>query len=108
MKVWDADKTLAALKQKLREAQTAGEENMAAFTRGCLMIMQRMPTIDVADGIECGKCFFYNKDKHRCTHKNGLMGRLRPQMYCSYGSYHYEEAEDGEEDFSEFDANVDD
>lgn len=109
MKVWIADATLAALKCKLREAQEEGNENMAAFTRGCLTIMQQMPTIDVTDGIECKKCFFYDKDKHRCTHKNGLMGRLRPGMYCSYGSYHHDEdAEDYEDDdFSEFEEESD-
>lgn len=112
MKAWDADATLAALKYKLREAQEAGNENMAAFTRGCLMIMQQMPTVDVTDGIECGNCWYYDAEKKKCSHRNGLMGRIRPQMYCSYGCARPDRdqvEEDIEEDWSEFDEeNIDD
>jgi len=105
VKVWSADDTLAALKCKLRESEEAHNDHMVAFTRGCLMIMQGMPTIDVMDGIECGKCFFYDAEHKRCIHKNGLGGRIRKGMYCSYGSFHADDIEDeeDEDEFGEFD-----
>ena len=82
MKAINKDKALAALKIKLREAQAQKNGRTAAVTRCVIQIMTDMPEIDVNDGVECGSCFFYDKEKHRCIHKNGLGGRIRPKMYC--------------------------
>ena len=104
MKAWDADVTMTALKVKAREAKESGDERLAGFTNGCLMIMQGLPTLNVSDGIECRRCFFYDGAQKRCSHRNGLSGRVLPGYYCSYGSYHYEPCEDEDnDDFSDFD-----
>lgn len=105
MKVINKDAALVALKCKLRECEEAKDAHTAAITRCVIQIITDMPELDVNDGVECGSCFFYDKDKHRCIHKNGLGGRIRKEMYCSYGSYHRDTVDDDEEDedWSEFD-----
>lgn len=105
MKVINKDVALVALKCKLREAQEQKNASMAAVTNACITIIGGMPELDVNDGVECGSCFFYDAEKHRCIHKNGLGGRIRKGMYCSYGSYHRDTVDDDEEDedWSEFD-----
>lgn len=105
MKVWDADAVMKAIKISAREAETKGNKAKAVFARGCLTILKEMPQIDVTDGIECKRCFFYDKDAKRCIHRNGLNGRVLPEMYCSYGSYHHdghEIDEEYEDSFDEF------
>lgn len=108
MKVIAKDPAMAALRCKLREAQEKRNEHEVIITRCVLQILGDLPEQDIQEGVECRQCFWYDKAAKRCRHKNGLGGRVYPTMFCSYGSYHYEEAEDGEEDFSEFDANADD
>lgn len=110
MKAINKDKALAALKIKLREAQAQKNGRMAAVTNACIAIISGMPEIDVTDGIECGSCWYYDAAKKKCTHHNGLMGRIRPQMYCSYGCARPDRdqvEEDIEEDWSEFDIEED-
>lgn len=106
MKVINKDAALAALKCKLRECVEAKDTHTAVITRCVIQIMTDLPELDVNDGVECGSCFFYDAEKHRCFHKNGMGGRIRPKMYCSYGSYHRDavsDEEEPEEDWSEFD-----
>ena len=107
MKMLNKDLALRALKLKLREAQEAKNEQMAAITTACYTIIAAMPEQEVSEGFTCGECFFFNRETKRCIHKNGLMGRLREGMYCSYGSPSREETEDEEEDFSEFEEEED-
>jgi hypothetical protein len=105
MKVINKDAALTALKCKLRECVEANDTHTAVITRCVIQIMTDMPEMDVNDGVECGSCFFFDKDKHRCIHKNGLGGRIRKGMYCSYGSFHADDIEDeeDEDEFGEFD-----
>lgn len=105
MKVVNIDQALAALRCKLREAKEQKNAGMEAVTNACITILEGMPVQDINEGVCCGSCFFYDADKHRCIHKNGLGGRIRKGMYCSYGSYHWDTVDDDEEDedFSEFD-----
>ena len=107
MKMLNKDLTLKALKAKLREAQEAKNEQMAAITQACYTIIAGMPEQEVSEGICCGECYWYSKTTRHCTHKNGLAGRIRPKMYCSYGSYHHEMEDDEEDDFSEFEEGED-
>ena len=105
MKVVDINQALAALRCKLREAKEQKSKGMEAVTNACITILEGMPTQEVNEGVCCGECYWYNAQNKRCDHKYGLMGRLRPKMYCSYGSYAREMPPDDEEDedFSEFD-----
>lgn len=105
MKVINKDATMTALRAKLRECQEQGQREEEIITQCVLTIIGSMPEIDVSDGVACEKCFFYDADKHRCTHKNGLGGRIRKGMYCSYGSFHADDTdeEEDEDEFGEFD-----
>ncbi len=94
------DACLPFLKDKLAQER---EPIRRAGIKIAIDIMTALPSEEVQEGIICRDCFFYNKAEHKCNHKNGLMGRVRPQMYCSYGSYHHEAVDDDDEDFSEFD-----
>lgn len=110
MKVWDADAVMRAIKLSAHEAASNGDHAKAVFARGCLTILEKMPQIDVTDGIECRRCFFYDNKSKRCIHRNGLNGRVLPEMYCSYGSYHHdghEIDEDDEDSFEEFEEGED-
>ena len=107
MKMMNKDLALRALKLKLREAQEAKNEQMAAITQACITIIAGMPEQEVSEGFTCGECFFFDKETKHCIHKNGLMGRLKPGMYCSYGSPSRVEAEEEEDDFSEFEEEAD-
>ena len=107
MKMINKDLALRALKIKLREAQEAKNEQMAAITQACITIIAGMPEQEVSEGFTCGECHWYNKETKHCIHQNGLMGRLREGMYCSYGSPSREEIEDEEDDFSEFEEEED-
>jgi hypothetical protein len=112
MKAINKDKALAALRIKLREAQAQKNGKMAAITNACITIISGMPEIDVTDGIECGNCWYYDAAHKHCTHANGLLGRIRPKMYCSFGCARPDRdqiEENIEEDWSEFDdENIDD
>lgn len=103
MKVVNIDAALAALRCKLHEAKEQKSKGMEAVTNACITILEGMPTQEVNEGVCCGECYWYNAKTKRCDHKYGLMGRLRPKMYCSYGSYAREMPPEEEEDFSEFD-----
>ena len=103
MKVVNIDQALAALRCKLREAKEQKSKGMEAVTNACITILEGMPVQDISEGVCCGECYWYNAQTKRCAHKNGLMGRLRPKMYCSYGSYAREMPPEEDEDFSEFD-----
>ena len=107
MKMINKDLTLRALKLKLREAQEAGNKGMASITEACITIIAGMSEQEVSEGFTCGECFFFDKEHRRCIHKNGLMGRLRPGMYCSYGSPSREETEEEEDGFEEFEEDGD-
>ena len=106
MKVISKDLTIKALKIKLRDAQEAKNENMMAITNACITIIAGMPEEEVFEGFNCGQCHWYDKATKRCTHKNGLMGRLKPGMYCSYGSPSREEPEEDEDDFEMFEEDM--
>lgn len=107
MKVTNKDATMTALRAKLRECEEKGQEQLAVITRCVMQIIGDMPEVDVNDGVACEQCFFYNAETRRCIHKNGLNGRIRKGMYCSYGSLNYdasaEAGEEPDEDWSEFD-----
>lgn len=109
MKVISKDATLKALKIKLREAQEQGNNGMATITQACITIIAGMPEQEVSEGFNCGTCHFYDKATKHCIHIRGLAGRLKPGMFCSYGSPSREEpVEEDEDDFSEFDEEADD
>lgn len=96
------DVCLPFLKQKQREEKNPVRK---AGIQIAIEIITALPAEHVEEGIICAKCFFYNKEAKRCSHKNGLMGRVRPEMFCSYGSYHYEESEEEpfpDDEFPEF------
>ena len=104
MKAVDKDAVMAALKDRLIRAQNRGDKNDISLTNAVMTIMRLMPEIDVEDGINCGKCFFYDAQMHRCSHRYGLGGRIKSAMYCSYGSYDWQSADEDTDDsaFDEF------
>lgn len=86
MKCINKDAALLALKDRLIRAQNRKDERDIAITKAVTKIIRLLPEIDVQDGIECQRCWWYDKEHKRCFHANGLMGRVLPQMYCCYGS----------------------
>lgn len=103
MKVVDKDATMTALRCKKREEAEKGNGYLVNITECCLKIIGSMPELEIQDSIDCRHCFWYDKGSKRCQHKNGLSGRVLPNYYCFYASYHYDEVQDDtEDDFSEF------
>lgn len=104
MKVVDIDATMTALRCKKREEAEKGNGYLVNITDCCIKILGGMPQLDIMDSIDCKHCFWYDADHKRCQHKNGLTGRVLPNYYCSYASYHYDGADDEPDpDFAEFD-----
>lgn len=97
----DMDKCLPVLKLKMQEAK---EPVRKAGIKMAIDIMQALPSVEVVDGISCKDCFFFDSNTKRCCHNNGLQGRIRPEMYCSYGSRVYADTQTELDDtaFEEF------
>ena len=86
----DMDSCLPFLKRKMQEEK---EPIRKAGVRIAMEIIQALPSVEVVDGIACKDCFFYDQAAKRCCHNNGLQGRVRQEMYCSYGSRVYEDTQ---------------
>ena len=66
-------------------------------------IITALPCEEIQEGQFCKDCYFYARESYTCLHKYGLRGKVRPTMYCYYGSkVDNGTNEDMTEDFAEF------
>lgn len=70
----------------------------------CKDVLKQLPAQEIEELTPCGHCAFRSATWH-CTHKDGLMGKLRPTYYCMYGSPTRPEdyVDDISDEFEEFD-----
>lgn len=71
------------LRQKKKEAKTAAER---AGIEIAIRLIIALPCERIEEGVLCRDCGWYDAQGKRCMHNNGLRGRLKPEMYCAYGS----------------------
>ena len=93
------DVCMPFLKQKAAEET---DRNRRTAIQIAINIMAALPQEEVQEGVICRDCFFYGAENHVCMHKNGLHGRVRPQMFCSYGSKRDDADKEPDDDFSDF------
>lgn len=100
------DVCLPILKQKKEAAKSLVER---AGIQIAIEIITALPQEQVEEGVICRDCFFYDREKKKCNHLRGLIGRIKPRMFCSFGSRDYSASSDDlpEDDFSEFDEEED-
>lgn len=96
----DIDVCMPELKKLLH---TEKRKDMRAAISFAIDIFNQLPVVKTEDCVPCKSCFFYNEESHMCAHRNGLTGRVKPEMFCSYGSldgFSSESDEELEIDFS--------
>lgn len=95
------DVCLPFLKQKRAESKNPTERTAIQIA---INIIQALPQEYVEEGVICRDCWFYDAANKKCCHNRGLMGRVLPKMYCSFGSKGAtDNPEEPDPDFSEFD-----
>lgn len=102
----DMDVCLPFLRKRRDTARTKEERIAIAIA---INLITELPQETVEEGVLCRDCWFYDAPHKKCTHDRGLIGRILPKMYCSFGSRSRTEVEEmPEPDFSEFDEDGDD
>lgn len=97
----DMDICLPVLK---REKEKEKDRARRTAIQIAINIITALPSQEIQEGVNCKDCYFYVPSGHTCLHKNGLRGRVRPMMFCSYGSPTDRDPADAEptETFAEF------
>lgn len=95
------DICLPYLKDKARKERDPARRTAIQIA---VNLIAALPTQEIQEGVLCKDCYWYVADGHTCLHKNGLRGRVRDEMFCSYGSKAGDFSGDDEPtgDFSEF------
>lgn len=95
------DICLPYLKDKMRTERDPARRTAIQIA---INIIAALPAQEIQEGVVCRDCYWYVAEGHTCLHKNGIRGRVKPMMFCSYGSVgdnaHGED--EPTEDFSEF------
>lgn len=95
------DVCLPILKEKMAKSKNPAEQ---AAIRIAINIIQALPQEYVEEGVICRDCWFYDVAKKKCFHNRGLIGRVLPRMFCSFGSKcAADNSEEPDADFNEFD-----
>lgn len=95
------DVCLPILKEKMTKSKNPTERTAMQIA---INIIQALPQEHVEEGVICRECWFYDAASKKCFHNRGLIGRVLPKMYCSFGSkVAADNPEETEPDFSEFD-----
>ena len=79
----DMDSCLPELKRRFAVEH---DPNARTAIRIAINIITALPSVQIEEGQFCRDCYFYVPETHTCLHKYGLRGKVRAQMYCSYGS----------------------
>ena len=79
----DMDVCLPELK---RHFAAERDPTRRAAIRIAINIITALPSVEVDEGQFCKDCYFYARNSYTCLHKHGLRGKVRPTMYCFYGS----------------------
>jgi hypothetical protein len=95
------DICLPVLKRKAAEER---DQVRRTAIQIAINIIAALPQEEIQEGVICRDCYYYGKEQHVCRHTKGLHGRVRPEMFCSYGCKADDNSGDDEptEDFSEF------
>lgn len=104
-KVVKPDMAIPFLEEKVK---TEKDKDKRLGCQIAINILKALPGEEIADLPVCRECRWYDRERKRCRHINGLPGKVYPTFFCPYGDRQDVEAEIEDDHFEFFEGGDDD